>query len=240
MEKSVEAGIKTVQISFDGAKPRTLENIRTGADYKKLLENICEFNNIKSNHGAKFPVLRFNYVIMKDNITEVEDVVKLAKDIGVEEINFRHLVPLRGLGIKLQSLTYSKQLAREYLLKAEEKALKSGIRLIGFPLMTPDQTDNDQFLNSINENNCFLPWEQVHILPDGRIIPCPFWYNETSFGDLKQDSFGAIWNSDDYNMLRWELSTGRWRKICTSCPYRVIGDIYSGNFDREVQWGPSK
>jgi len=239
MEKSVEADIKTVQLSFDGAKQETIESIRKGASFNKIIEKINQFNKIKSIHKSKHPVIRFNYVIMKDNITEVEDVIRLAHDTGVEEINFRHLVPLKGLGVKLQSLNYNKQLAEKYLVKAKEQALKLNIKLIGFPIEDSEKTDDD-FLNSLNENKCHLPWEQVHILPDGRIIPCPFWYNEKSFGNLHDSSFDAIWNSDDYSRLRWELLTGKWRKICRTCPLRVLGEIYSGNFDQEVQWGPSR
>ncbi|MBU1627449.1 radical SAM protein, partial [bacterium] len=75
MEKSIEASIKTVQISFDGAKMETVEKIRKGADYKKIIEKILLFNKIKSAHKVKYPILRFNYVIMNDNINEVVDVV---------------------------------------------------------------------------------------------------------------------------------------------------------------------
>jgi len=239
IEKSIEANISTVQISFDGAKPETLEKIRIGANFKKIIDNIQMFNKIKSDYKVKHPFIRFNYVIMKDNVNEVVDVVKLAREIGVNEINFRHLVPLKGLGVKLQSLKYNKSNSDTYLHKAKEDAQKFGISLIGFPLLEPETNNEDKFHNSLCDKRCFLPWEQVHILPDGRIIPCPFWYNEKAFGDLNETSFDSIWNSDNYNLLRWELETGRWRKICRTCPFRVLGDIYSGNFEEEVMWGPS-
>jgi radical SAM protein with 4Fe4S-binding SPASM domain len=70
--------------------------------------------------------------------------------------------------------------------------------------------------------SCKWPWKGSYITADGFVTPCcengsdP---QRINFGNLFEQSFSEIWNSDQYQQFRRDLqSTERRPAICTDCP----------------------
>lgn len=76
----VNAGIDLVIISIDGATKQTYENVRVGGNFDTLVHNIEYLINYRKQTNRHKPMIRLQFVKMKDNIHEFEDFQKMWKD----------------------------------------------------------------------------------------------------------------------------------------------------------------
>ena len=65
---------------------------------------------------------------------------------------------------------------------------------------------------------CYWPWRELLIRPDGTTHPCCYWYEDTSMGEFSSQRFSAIWFGAKYRRLREELTAGAYRETCAKCP----------------------
>ncbi len=88
----IENNITHVILSLDGTTRQTLERIRAGADYGKIVGNIKALHNLKLMYKRNFPVMFMDFVLMNSNIHEAPAFVQLCAELGIDIIDFRHLV----------------------------------------------------------------------------------------------------------------------------------------------------
>ncbi len=137
---AVEAGVDWVCVSIDGAKKETYETIRHGARFETVCDHIAALHGARK--GAK-PTIMINFVMMPDNVGELEDLVDLADRLGVDRINFKQCDVVRGehgKGFALFASKETKEIRRmEKRLKAvRRQAKKKGIGTTAFA-WTPDE-----------------------------------------------------------------------------------------------------
>jgi radical SAM protein with 4Fe4S-binding SPASM domain len=70
---------------------------------------------------------------------------------------------------------------------------------------------------------CYFPWFYIHINPDGSVFPCGCWFEFTSFGDFKTQTFHEIWTGETYRELRHQLTTLEMRPVCANCSVANMG-----------------
>ena len=90
----METGVARLMFSMDAVTKPLLEAIRVGCRYEQLVGNIMALRDLKAQHASEFPVFVFNFVMMNQNIHEAPAFVRLAKALGAESIDFRHMVPI--------------------------------------------------------------------------------------------------------------------------------------------------
>ena len=89
----IEKGVTHLLLSMDGTTRETLERIRVGAKYDKVVANIAALRDLKAEVSSRFPVLVMDYVMMRSNVHETPAFVGLCKRLGMELIDFRHVIP---------------------------------------------------------------------------------------------------------------------------------------------------
>lgn len=89
-EKIIKKQVKEVNFSLDAATPQTYRKIR-GQDFFKVKENIKLLAKLKEKKSSRYPVIKINMVLMKENFPEMAAFVALAKDVGAEAVDFRLL-----------------------------------------------------------------------------------------------------------------------------------------------------
>ncbi len=89
----IEAGIDWIALSIDGATPAVYDAIRLGARFDRLLKNLEALAPLKK--GGR-PRLFINFVIMRDNIHQLDDMVRLAARYSFDRINFKQCDVVRG------------------------------------------------------------------------------------------------------------------------------------------------
>ncbi|MEO1086000.1 MAG: radical SAM protein, partial [Acidobacteriota bacterium] len=89
----IEKGVTHLMLSMDGTTRHTLERIRVGAKYDKVVANIAALRDLKQATSSRFPALVMDYVMMSSNVHEAPAFVELCKRLGIELIDFRHVIP---------------------------------------------------------------------------------------------------------------------------------------------------
>ena len=64
---------------------------------------------------------------------------------------------------------------------------------------------------------CMLPWTHLHSWPDGRVLPCCMAPMNEILGNLKDQSFEEIWNSEKLKKMRVAMINDKPTKECTRC-----------------------
>jgi len=70
---------------------------------------------------------------------------------------------------------------------------------------------------------CYFPWFYIHINPDGTVFPCGCWFEFSTFGDFKTQTFEEIWTNDKYQELRRQLTRLEMRPVCANCSVSNMG-----------------
>lgn len=70
---------------------------------------------------------------------------------------------------------------------------------------------------------CYFPWFYIHINPDGTVFPCGCWFEFSTFGDFKTQTFKEIWTGPEYKKLRDQLRTLSFRPVCANCSVANMG-----------------
>ena len=246
IDSIINSNITNLYISIDGASKETYEKIRIGGKFDRLISNIKSLNLAKEKIGSKIPHLAFNFTMMYSNILDLPDLIRLAHELKVETVAATHLVPLEIASVEQQkeSLHFHKNLSNRILKEAQDLAEKYQIK-INFPepftefseSIISEQTPRiHRSLQSLpldqekpQKSCCFFPWHFIGIDPQGDIVPCGWWYNQETMGNILQDSFETIWNNNKYQSLRAEHVSGDLRSICKICPTMGMGNVNSSN-----------
>jgi len=227
-ERLIDSNLHDMNISIDAAEPETYARIR-GADFDQLLDNIRTFSRLKKEAGKDTPHLHFSMVAMKDNIEELQSLVNLARDLGVESVTVQAMGE-EDDSVKGQSaFLHHRDLAEEviYMSLIESEAMNFPLKLWPDQLMDVMASNEElgPFLTGEapppgeSENfrkNCSFLWETPFITTNGDVRPCCA--NLPPVGNLKDKSFHDIWYSPEYANLRRRLLKNELDDACLKCP----------------------
>jgi MoaA/NifB/PqqE/SkfB family radical SAM enzyme len=214
-EQLVQHGLDVLSISIDGATKKTHEAIRRGSDFERLIQNIKALNDAKRRNKSDKPILSTNYVGMKDNIAELPEFIRLAKELGFSSVRMTNVEPYTSdvQDSVLYGANYSEEIAR--IMKESQDAAK----LLGIELSYPE---------FVRDEGAVCEFLQPVITFEGDVIPCSqFSYErETlfhgkkvyhpviSFGNIKTAGFEDIWNSKQYRNFRRSVLDGKGHQFC--------------------------
>src|ERR1044072_7400056 len=87
--KTVESGLARLIISIDGTTQDVYQQYRIGGKLEKVLEGAKNIVKWKKELKSKTPFVFFQFLVVKPNEHQVDDIKKLAKEIGVDEVRFK-------------------------------------------------------------------------------------------------------------------------------------------------------
>lgn len=129
-ERLVELQLDRLAFSLDAATPELFNDIRRGADFDTVLQNIRTLNAVKKRmRRDDKPILSIMYCAMQSNIQELPKLVRLA-----DELNMTHGVALMNIyeyGLRGESLVEHPELAEGYVNEANRLAQKLAVPLGG-------------------------------------------------------------------------------------------------------------
>ena len=159
----VRAGIDWICISMDGADQQMYEQLRLGSDFDRVCRNVTDLAILRS---GQVPKLMINFVMMKSNVHQVEEIVHLADRLGVDQVNFKQCDVIRaergkGLGLFDRKENRSiRKLARR-VAAARKLARKLGIDTTATAFTPEEQPVCDQD-----------PRDSMFVRYDGSVAPC--------------------------------------------------------------------
>lgn len=207
LKKILDAGIKWICISMDGATAEMYNEIRVGSNFDRVCENVANIARLRS---GSIPKTMINFVLMDMNAHQMEEIVQLAARLGVDQINFKQCDVIRGKEGKGFGLFASKETReirqlQKSLDKARRLAKKLNIQTTAFAF-TPQEL-------AVCEQD---PRDSLFIRHDGTVAPCinlalggptTFLGKEVSmpsvhYGRLPGDDLMDLWETESCQFYR--------------------------------------
>ena len=195
-KKTIESGLDRLIISVDGTTQEVYQQYRVGGNLQKVFEGARNIVKWKKTLHSKKPFVIFQFLVVKPNEHQVDEIKKLAKEIGVDQVRFK----------TAQVYDYEKdpnQLNPETGKFSRYKKLDDG----------------SYVPKNKMANHCWKLWHANVITWNGLVVPCCFDKDAThQLGSLQNQSFKQIWNNEQYRTFRKKLMTGRKQiDICANC-----------------------
>lgn len=221
LEKIPASGVNEIIVSIEGREEINDKRRAPGVfkNVLRVMDRITEYN--KSNPDDKIKVT-INMTIARDNVAEVEYVVRLGARYGYN-VNF---VPLRPYGRTPTCLPETMLSTQEFTeftrnvqkLREEPEIRASGIRIIhrNMDLFCPDYPDKSQEPFPFNYSTCGALSTGFGLCPDGRVNACSFMMDDPEFvgPNLLEVSIQDAWLHPKMERFRKATRVG-----CVSCRF---------------------
>ena len=203
--KLIQSGLNLLMVSLDGASQETVETYQRGNNFAKVINNIKKIVKEKRKLNSRKPLLQWKFFVTKFTEKEMPKAKRLAKEIGVDHIEFAKILcdmsqrffldPESQFENVKEWLPHDERYsAYDNILKIRKKALK---------------------------NDCSSLWTRSVMNWDGTIFPCCNVYGKKwGFGNALEEGFTTIWNNDDYRSSRERVANGKItmkKTICDIC-----------------------
>lgn len=194
-KKTVTSGLDRLIVSIDGADQKSYENYRIGGKLATVIQGAKNVVAWKKKLKSITPHIIFQFLVVRQNENQLDQIHQLAKDIGVDEV-----------AIKTAQI-YDYENGSD-LLPTIDKYSRYRKRSNG-----KWELKNDL------EDKCWKMWHSSVMTWDGKIVPCCFDKDAShQLGSVKNQSFKEIWNGTDYNQFRNSLFKSRKSiDICKNC-----------------------
>ena len=194
--RTVESGLDRLIISIDGTTQDVYQQYRVGGNLPKVIEGAKNIVKWKKELNSKTPFIFFQFLVVKPNEHQIEDIKRLAKEVGVDEVRFK------------TAQVYDYETDPNKLIPTIDK----------FSRYKKNEDGTYTAKNKL-ANRC---WKMQHanvITWDGLVVPCCFDKDALhQLGNLKNQSFKEIWHNQNYRQFRTELMKSRKNiDICANC-----------------------
>ncbi len=258
-KRSIEligAGLDTLWVSVDGAKPESYADVRIGAALHKIFKNITQYRHQYFLRTMVEPDIGLAFVAMKRNIADLPLLLKMSTKLGISHYLVTNVLP------------YTKELRDEMLYERSLDTLVSKPMCwapgLDFPVIDANQYTVDPLIQTmkIRPRNylTYRRWtESIDYCPfirkgstaiswDGSVSPClPLMHQHESYlkdlkrtvkrhvvGNVKDQNLKMIWESPEYLDFRKRVDEFDFSPctICASCEWAESNeeDCYGNTF----------
>jgi radical SAM protein with 4Fe4S-binding SPASM domain len=195
VRRTVESGLDRLIISIDGASQDTYEQYRIGGSLQKVLNGAANVVKWKKKLRSRTPHTIFQFLVVKHNEQQVQEIKNLASKMGVDEVALK------------TAQVYDYENGNE-LIPLNEKYSRYS-----------KNTDGKWSIKNKLLNQCWKMWNSCVITWDGKIVPCCFDKDAShTMGTLETNTFKEIWRSESYTNFRRSLLKSRKEiDICRNC-----------------------
>jgi radical SAM protein with 4Fe4S-binding SPASM domain len=193
--ETVASGLDQLIISMDGVTQEVYEQYRVHGKLDKVLEATKMLVAQKRDMQSQTPNLVFQFLVVAPNEHQIEDVIKLASELGVDEV-------------RLKTAQVYDYVNGNPLLPRDERYSRY-VR----------KSDGTYRVKNALDNQCWRMWSGCVITWDGRVVPCCFDKDAThALGSLREASMQQVWNDKAYREFRGALLKSRADiDICANC-----------------------
>lgn len=194
-KRTIESGLDRLIISIDGTTQEVYEQYRVGGNLDKVIAGTRNIVKWRKELKSKTPFIVFQFLVVKPNEHQTEDIKKLAAETGVDDVWFKT--------------------AQVYDFEKDPNGLIPSIDKYS----RYRKTENGYAFKGRLANHCWRLWHDPVITWDGLVAPCCFDKDaQHRLGDLKKQSFKEIWSNPAYKKFRSALLSGRKNiDICANC-----------------------
>ena len=137
-------------ISIDGLTQATYENYRVHGKLEKVIEGTKHLIKAKKELNSKTPHLIFQFLAVKPNEHEVDQVFDLGKELGIDEVRIKT--------------------AQLYDYKNGNPLMPDNEKYARYK----KKADGTYRLKQETGNHCWRMWSSSVLTWDGKVVPCFF------------------------------------------------------------------
>ncbi len=193
--RTIESGLDRLIISVDGTTQEVYQQYRKEGKLETVLQGARNLVRWKKELKSATPHLIFQFLVVKPNEHQMGEVVRLAAEIGIDEVKFK--------SAQLYDYVHGNPLMPE-----QEKYARYY-----------KKSDGTYGLKNKLQNHCWKLWHSCVITWDGLVAPCCFDKDVTHrLGDVKTNTLDEVWDGAAYDDFRTKLLKGRAEiDICQNC-----------------------
>ena len=216
-----------IKISWNGTSPRTQESIMCGSDFSRRLDDLHSFIEVRNEivaSGGNHCRLTLQCTFMETNLDELEDIVRLAAELGIERVKGHHLwvhsLKMQHLDMRRSAESRSRwnTIVERCMDVAEHSRLPDGKKVIldnFIPLPIEDDMIPAHWI-------CPFLGKEAWVNHEGRFDPCCAPDEQRQklgmFGYVTDGGgMGDIWDGVKYNSLLQDQMN---HSLCKRCNMR--------------------
>jgi MoaA/NifB/PqqE/SkfB family radical SAM enzyme len=190
-----------------------------------VLTNVAEMVLTRASLAASAPALSIWVTGMRENLSELPDIIDIAARLGVEEVYLQRMVFWgKGLATNEQSIFVEYRAEAERVIsEAERRAQQHGVRFRGADALSPRASLVDRPREPEPWRACSRPLRLAYVTAQGTALPCciaPFTdapFESMRLGDYLRDGVEAVWNGETYRRFREQLYSSEPPPSCRNC-----------------------
>ena len=200
--KTIESGLSRLIVSIDGTTQEVYQQYRIGGQLSKVLEGVERMTAMKRELKSQTPHIIFQFLVVKPNEHQIEEVKQLGKKLGVDEV-------------KLKTAQVYEYENGNPLIQTIDKYARYR------------QTSSGKWVHKAADRDgverypahCWKLWQGAVMTWDGTIVPCCFDKDaEYKMGSVLETSFQKLWQGEKYQRFRATLLKGRdENEMCKNC-----------------------
>lgn len=191
----VLSGLDKLIVSVDGSTQEVYESYRVGSSLSKTIEGIKRVVAFKKEMKSVTPIIEIQFLVLKTNEHQMDDMKQLAKSLGVDRLTFK------------TAQLYNFENGHDLLTtKASFARYKMG-------------KDGKYVLKGKQPNHCWRLWSGSVINSQGDILPCCFDKKSNYvFGNVKNETFVSEWQNKNASNFRDKVLKNRKQfDMCRNC-----------------------
>ncbi|MDP2187901.1 MAG: radical SAM/SPASM domain-containing protein [Sphingobacteriaceae bacterium] len=194
-KKTIESGLDRIIISIDGITQESYAAYRKEGKLEEVIQGAKNLVHWKKEMKSPTPFVIFQFLVVKPNEHEIDGLIQLANEIGVDEVKLK------------TAQVYDFKHGNELIPTIEKYSRYR------------KNADGTYSIKNYLLNHCWKMWHSCVVTWDGIVVPCCFDKDaDHRLGNLKSNDFKDIWRSKDYNEFRSLIIKGRDQiDICNNC-----------------------
>ncbi len=236
-EAIVKIGMDEIILSIDGPEEVHDHTRGAGGTFASIERGMRAIAEEKAKRRSRYPILNINCTITNDNHHNLEEILDVAEDLGVNGLNFHHLLfidqniydqhdAIFNASFK-QSTTDWKGFVCDQLPTIDSDVLigqihkvtdrDSPVSVTVYPNLPSDEVrdwySGFEFTSKSYKNRYMSLWMAAWVFPDGQVRP----YHTMNYspGNIREQSFREIWNNDPYLSYRSEVKRRKRFPVCS-------------------------
>jgi len=194
-KQTILSGLDRLIISIDGTTQEVYEQYRVNGKLDKVLQGANNVLKWRKELKSKTPYIIFQFLVVRPNEHQIDEVKNLAAEMGVDEVRFK------------TAQVYDYENGND-LIPNNEKYSRYFRK-----------SDGTYSIKNSLDNHCWRMWSGCVITWDGKVVPCCFDKDAThQLGDLTEQPLREIWNSPPCRNFRSAIFKSRKDiDICANC-----------------------
>lgn len=191
-EKIINSKIKGISVSLNAINPQEYSNL-TGVPqriFDLVMNNVSDLVR-KRNLGSSNLRLGLSFVTTKSNVKQIPEMVRIARSLKVDHLDFHSLIPSESEGLDKQECLFQDDPEVKEFFDKECKRLYDDLK-INYPKLLK---------RNITERKCKMPFYLMGIDAEGNISAgCRVLVPSEKFGNVFKDE--DVWNNQHMKEIR--------------------------------------